>query len=93
MAELWFDAEADSVLADLEIDKSRVRLCERVQAVLRQLELDPGDSSLRRHRFQDPPVFCVTATGNGEVWAILWRLHPERPDIAQVVYIGPASFA
>ncbi|MGH9223186.1 MAG: hypothetical protein ACRD2W_05250 [Acidimicrobiales bacterium] len=92
MAELWFDVEAEAALGRLESDPGRSHLLAAVNHVLDQLESDPGDDSVRRHRFRDPPLWGVLMTGDAENWALLWQPHPDRPEQVVVQYLGPASF-
>ena len=66
-------------------------MLERVDGILDALDDDPGQAWLRSHRFQDPPLWCVTFDAAGETWAILWSM--DGKDRVLVDYIGPASFA
>ena len=93
MAELWFDPEADAALAALENDPSRSRMFERIQDLLDLLESDPGDARVRRVRFHQPALWCVTVFAAEEEWAILWEPHPTMADVVVVQYVGPATFA
>lgn len=93
MTELWFDPEADAALEAVEADHSRRELCSRLHDVLDTLEADPGDPSVRRHRFQRPALWCVTVSTRSDNWVILWEPHPARAGIVMVHYVGPASFA
>lgn len=92
MADLYFDEEADRALTALEADAARAELADRVGAVLDALASDPGQASLRRHRFQ-VGVWGVVVRGSGEDWIVLWEPHPELDDDVIVQYVGPASFA
>lgn len=92
MAELWFDEEADTSLARLEADVGRAALLRRVDQVLGQLEADPADVSVRRHRFQEVGLWCVVIAGEDEQWAALWEPHPDRDDAVVIHYLGPAAF-
>lgn len=91
MSELWFDEEADAALTSLEANDSRSALLGRVSAVLDQLEADPSDPSVRRHRFQEVGLWCVVIPAD-EQWVVLWEMHPDRDDVVIVQYLGPASF-
>lgn len=93
MAELSFDAGADRTLDLLEADPTRAILGRRVLAFLVQLQVDPGDNSVRRLRFQTEPVCGVPVFGDGEEWVVLCERDPEVVDHVIVRYIGPASFA
>ena len=91
MAELYMDSEADSALTRLDADPGRARLAAAVNAVLDQLEADPGDWTLRRSRFTNG-LWCVTVVAADEEWVILWEPHPDDPDGVVVQYLGLASF-
>ena len=90
---LWFFPDPEAALAQLERDRSKVRMHLAVTRVLDQLEADSTHESVRRIRFHDPPVWCVKVTAAGEEWVVLWQPHPTEADSAVVRYIGPASFA
>lgn len=92
VGELWFDEEADAALADLERDSNRTALNEAVQRVLFQLASDPGDRSVRKVRFQEPKLWCVTVFAGNEGWAVLWEPHPGVDGDVIVQYIGPSTF-
>lgn len=90
--ELWFDEEADASLAGLEADEARRALIARVNEVLDQLETDPGDVSVRRHRFQEVGLWCVVIPDQDDQWVVLWEPHPDRDDAVIIHYLGPATF-
>lgn len=64
-------------------------LIDRVDQALDQLERDPTQAAVRRHRFQVPPLWAFTVHIHNYEWAILWRLHD---DEIVVSYIGPSTF-
>jgi hypothetical protein len=66
---------------------------QRVDEILDALEDDPGQTWLRIHRFQDPPLWCVSFNADGEAWVILWSHQEGSDDEILVDYIGVASFA
>ncbi|OFW65143.1 MAG: hypothetical protein A2135_03255 [Actinobacteria bacterium RBG_16_67_15] len=78
---------------NLRNDHRRRRELGRVDEVLDALEADPGQTWLRAHRFQDPPLWCVTFDVGDEMWAILWSFDGGDRERVLVDYIGPASFA
>jgi hypothetical protein len=92
VAELFFDEHADEALTKLERESSRPRLRAAVNRALDQLEADPRDKSVRRHRFTNG-LWCVTFSDDEEDWVLLWESHPTEPDGIVVQYLGPASFA
>jgi hypothetical protein len=77
----------------LRQDPSRRKVLERVDEILEALEADPGQAWLRAHRFQNPPLWCVTFEASGEAWAILWSMDDGHEGRVLVDYIGSASFA
>lgn len=85
MPELLFFPIADGQLAALEVDSARRQLYDRVNDVLDRLEADPGDASVRRLRYQSPPIWGVPVYGSGEEWIILWSESETGP---MVHYIG-----
>ena len=85
MPELLFFPIADGQLAALEADSARRQLYERVNDVLDLLEADPGDASVRRLRYQSPPIWGIPVYGSSEEWIILWSESETRP---LVHYIG-----
>ena len=94
MPEVWLDDENDDRVSRFEkdADPARKRLAERVNEELRRIARDPGNASVRRHRFQSFDAWVVTVRGEEEDWAILWRPHETEPDVILVAYVGPASF-
>jgi hypothetical protein len=88
----YFDADADAALTRLENDPNRPRLLAAVNALLDQLEADPGHWSVRRIRFSNG-LWCITVVADNEEWVVLWEPHPEDPEGLLVQYLGPASFA
>lgn len=96
MAELYYDAFADRTLTQLETstDHQDRALLARINEILDQLAVDPGDASVRRRRFQSG-LWLVTFPGRvGEDdWALLWEPHVDLPEDVMVHYIGSASFA
>lgn len=92
MPELWFSPTADRALIELDRDRSRRRLSERVEDVLDALERDPGRAELRRHRFVTG-LWGVIVAADGEEWIVLWAPHLTMEDAIMIHYVGPASFA
>lgn len=85
MPELLFFPTADGQLAALEADSARRQLYDRVNDALNLLEADPSDASVRRLRYQTPPIWGIPVYGSGEEWIILWS---ESESGALVHYIG-----
>ena len=92
MTQVWLDPDAGEILLAIEADAVRSVLAHRINDVLDRLEMNPGDASLRRHRFHQPALWCVLVEAQGEDWAVLWETHPTQPDDVIVRYLGPASF-
>ena len=94
MPEVWLDDENDERLSRLENDPDpgRKRLAQQVNAELRRIAHDPGNASVRRHRFQSVDAWVVVVQGDDEDWAILWRPHETEADVILVPYVGPVSF-
>ncbi|MGI8984721.1 MAG: hypothetical protein ACR2HM_09365 [Acidimicrobiales bacterium] len=61
--------------------------------VLDWLEADPTDPRVRRVRFHQPLLWCVTVVAGDDEWAALWEPHPTEPNAVAIHYLGPASFA
>lgn len=95
MPEVWLDDENDDRLRALEDDPDpdRRKLADRVNETLLRIARNPGDSSVRRHRFQSVDAWAVTVSGLDEDWIILWAPHDTEPHVILVPYVGPASFA
>lgn len=93
MTEVWLDPEPFAVLTELAADPTRAALHRSVEAVLDTLEENPGASTVRQRRFQDPPVWCVLVAAPTERWVVLWEPHPVLAGAVAVRHIGPASFA
>ena len=72
VAELLFFPVADKQLAALQADPGRSQLYDRINDLLDVLEADPGDASVRRLRYQTPPIWGIPVHGSGEEWIILW---------------------
>jgi hypothetical protein len=89
---IWFDADADQALRRLESDPTAAPLLTKVAATLALLDTDPGHETLRRRRFRDPALWCVTVIAGEEALVILWEPHPTIPDDIVVQYLGPDSF-
>ena len=85
MAELLFFLEADRQLTALQADLGRRQLYDRVNDSLDALESDPTDASVRRLRYQSPPIWGIPVYGSGEEWIILWS---ESDSGTLVHYIG-----
>lgn len=85
MPELLFFSTADGQFAALEADSARRQLYDRVNDALNLLEADPGDASVRRLRYQTPPIWGIPVYGSGEEWIILWS---DSESGALVHYIG-----
>lgn len=94
MPEIWLDDENDDRLCRLENDAepARRKVAERVNEELRRIARDPGNESVRRHRFQAVDAWVLVVRGDDEDWAILWRPHETEPDVILVPYVGPATF-
>lgn len=94
MPEVLLDDENDDRLSRLENDPdpARKRLAERVNDELSRIARDPGDASVRRHRFQSVDAWVVVVRGEEEDWAILWCPHETKAGVILVPYVGPASF-
>ena len=93
MTEVWLDPDVREILRAIEADAARRVLANRINDVLDRLETNPGDASLRRHRFHQRALWCVLVVAQGEDWAVLWETHPTQADDVIVRYLGPASFA
>ena len=87
VAELLFFPAADKQLAALQADPGRHQLYDRINDALDVLEADPSDTSVRRLRYQLPPIWGIPTHGSGEDWTILWS---ESESGALVHYIGEA---
>ena len=60
------------------------------QGIFDELEKDPGQASLRRHRWSDPPVWGVTIRGRRAESLVLWSMETIDGEQTVVVrYIGP----
>lgn len=92
MTEVWLDPEPRDAMRAIEADPTRSGLAHRINAVLDRLESNPGDASLRRHRFYRPALWCVLVEAQGESWAVVWEPHPTEADAVTIRYLGPASF-
>ena len=85
MGSLGFNARADAQLTELGADHSRRELFNRINDALDAIEDDPSDASVRRLRYQRPPIWGIPVYGSGEDWLILWS---ESESGAVVHYIG-----
>jgi hypothetical protein len=57
--------------------------------ILDQLEFNPGDKTVRKHRYLMPNVFGVDFTANGEDWVLLWSMARDgREEVVVIHYIG-----
>lgn len=77
MAMLKMQPQPLAVLDQLVADTASTRLADRINDVLDVLdvlEADPADPRVRRRRFTDPPLWCITVWDDAEDWAILWEL-------------------
>ncbi|MHB1911339.1 MAG: hypothetical protein ACYCTI_04705 [Acidimicrobiales bacterium] len=81
----WDDEAWDSFTAQAAADPARYAV---LHGVLTLLATEPGDASLRRRRYQDPPLFAVTVSAGSEDWQVLWNLADD--GVPQVWYVGPA---
>ncbi|HXC86070.1 MAG TPA: hypothetical protein VNV62_29910 [Trebonia sp.] len=55
-----------------------------------ELEKDPGQPWLRRHRWSDPPLWGVTVHGRHEDILVLWAAETYDEETVIVVrYVGP----
>ena len=84
---LVYGPEAYEVLVRLGDDQARSQLYERICGILDTLESNPGDASVRRHRYQIRPVWRVPVHGSGEDWLVLWE---KTGDTITIHYIGKA---
>jgi hypothetical protein len=63
---------------------------DRLDAVFDELEKDPGQAWLRRHRWSDPPLWGVTVPGGHEDILVLWTAETYDGETVIVVrYVGP----
>jgi hypothetical protein len=93
MAELFWEAEAAATYEAL--DTQPVRLTEAVDAVLDQLERDPGDEAVRRRTRRTSKgdvIWKVDIRQRAEDWTLLWIEHPERAGDVLILYLGPAQY-
>jgi len=87
VAELLFFPDADRQLSALEADSARRQLYDQVNDMLDVLEIDPGDASVWRLRYQTPPIWGTPVYGSGGEWIILWS---ESESGTLVHYVGEA---
>jgi hypothetical protein len=89
MADVYLVEDALAAYDGLRSDPARADLLRRVDAVLDQLEYDPGDVSVRRHRFPTTlgGVWMVNVWDRDEPWWLLWA--PEGEGVVLVSYLGP----
>lgn len=88
VAELRFFESAHHSLAALEGEPGLGEDVKRINAALDQLELDPGDSWARRHRFQNG-LWAIVVRGTHINYVILWELHPDDSSVVLLHYVGP----
>lgn len=90
MVEVRFLESAADALHELMDDPTRADLLVKVDAILDELEVDPGRDRVRRRQFLTKPfgtTWCVEARGRRETYVVLWTM--EDDDVPLVVYIGP----
>ena len=65
-------------------------LLDGLDAVFDELEKDPGQAWLRRHRWSDPPLWGLTVRGRREESLVLWSVETFDGEQTVVVhYVGP----
>jgi len=65
-------------------------LLDKIDAVLDELEKDPGQAKLRQYRWSDPPLWGAQVRDRVRDYLILWA--PEERDggsLVVVYYVGP----
>jgi len=94
LPDVWLDDENDDRLRGLgnDPDPARRKLGDRVNETLTRIARNPGDASVRRHRFQSVDAWAVSVPGD-EDWVILWTPYGTQPDVILLPYVGPATFA
>lgn len=92
MTTVWLDPDPFEAKRTVDADPTRSGSARRIDVVLDRLESNPGDPSLRRHRFHQPALWCVLVEAQGETWAVSWEPHPTNDDAVIIRYLGPASF-
>ena len=86
MNALLFSRDADTELSRLQVDHGRSELYDRVNDILDAIEDDPADQTVRRRRYNTPPVWGVPVHGSGEDWLVLWS---ETDEGLVIHYLGP----
>jgi hypothetical protein len=67
---------------------------DRLETVFDELEKDPGQAKLRRHRWSDPPLWGITVRGKHEDLLVLWAAETyENETVVVIRYLGPAVSA
>jgi hypothetical protein len=85
---LKFEAAAADAYENIADDE----VLDRLDTVFDELEKDPGQAWLRRHRWSDPPLWGVTVRGRGEDLLVLWAAETYGDETVIVVrYLGPAA--
>jgi hypothetical protein len=75
--------------ADSYQDVVDEELLDGLDAVFDELEKNPGQASLRRHRWSDPPVWGVAIRSRREELLVLWSMETFDGEQTVVVrYIG-----
>jgi hypothetical protein len=65
-------------------------MADKLDVVFDELEKDPGQAWLRRHRWSDPPLWGVSVTGRHEDIVVLWAAETYDGETVIVVrYVGP----
>jgi hypothetical protein len=65
-------------------------LLDGLDAVFDELEKDPAQARLRRHRWSDPPLWGVTVRGRRAESLVLWSMETfDGQQTVVVHYIGP----
>lgn len=93
MAELYWEPEAAAAYDAL--DTQPVRLREAIEAVLDQLETDPGHESVRRRTrrtSQGDVIWKVDIRSRAEDWTLLWIEHPGQAGDVLILYLGPSRY-
>jgi hypothetical protein len=64
---------------------------DKLDTVFDELEKDPGQARLRRHRWSDPPLWGITVPARGQDLLILWATGTVEDETVVIVhYVGPA---
>ncbi|MBO0802509.1 MAG: hypothetical protein J2P25_05475 [Nocardiopsaceae bacterium] len=68
-------------------------LLDKIDAILDELEKDPGQARLRQHRWSEPPLWGVTARDRVRDILILWAPEPpgRQPETEEPETGGPEA--